>query len=387
VVATINEDTGRLKTTEYSGNCFVQCTVTGGVGGKAVKDTARVQVDTGEYAYKPADSLTLSVVYQEFPDKTVQTHKYSLSELAGKLSTVTNSYTVIGGGRYGVIRAAGYLFKDVVALEGIDIDDVYQFRFGTADGYDNPVTSKLLYGSGARYYFPNWDIGSRAEARVVPPLLAYESNMVWGESYADSGTPMDEGTRFRLVFGPLWGGESNSSYQIYFIHSITIVLSGAPPADNEKPKDDDSEKDDEPNREEDKDDATVGVIGTDVNGGGAGGGIGVGGRSGASGGESGTGGDSGGDGSPASGQSRAGPGTERSAPAEAGVQDRTSGNGVIPFDGSGRYKVYEMISNSNTNVAPLNMDLPYLGAAGPLAGGCVAAGGISFLIGFRRRLL
>ncbi|MDR0817708.1 MAG: Ig-like domain-containing protein, partial [Clostridiales Family XIII bacterium] len=240
VIGQINKDTGRFKSTEYSGNCFVQASVTGGVDGKAVKDIARVQVDTGVYTYQPANSLTLKVVYREFPDKVVQEHTYSLSQLSAKLTSATNTYTVLGGSRYGTIRATGYLFKDVLALEGVDIGDVYQYRFTTADGYDNPITQKLLYGSGARYYFPNWDISSRAGAVVVPPVLAYSSNLIWGESEVDPTAPLDDATRFRLVFGPLWGGEANSSFQIYYIGAVTIVLDGAPPADNGKGKGNDS---------------------------------------------------------------------------------------------------------------------------------------------------
>jgi hypothetical protein len=409
VVATINEDTGRLKTTEYSGNCFVRCSVTGGVGGKTVTDTARVRVDTGEYEYKPSDSLTLKVVYQEFPDKVVQEHTYPLDTLSGRLPSVTHSYTVFGGGaaRYGVIRAEGYLFKDVLALEGVKIDDVYQFRFTTADGYDNPITSKLLYGSGSRYYFPNWDIGgSRAEATVVPPILAFRSNMMWNESTADPSVPLDDATRFRLVFGPLWGGESNSSYQIYYIKAITIVLTGAPPAEIEKPaeilkpvnddRNDDRSKDkDSPKDDKDKGKNSHAVIAGDRGDNRAGSSFGNGtGRNAGPGGGTGGGGDAGAsavsggsDGASDGVSDGAAPGPdEYAASSAADSRNAANGAGVIPSTQNGRYRVYEMISNSGSLVAPINMDLPYLSAAGPIAGGCVAVGGLSFFIGFRKRL-
>ncbi|MDR1496084.1 MAG: Ig-like domain-containing protein [Clostridiales Family XIII bacterium] len=387
VVATVNEDTGRLKTTEYSGNCFVRCSVTGGNGGKRVTDTARVTVDTGEYAYKPAENLTLKVVYRELPDKVAQTHTYALSELAGKLSAVTNSYSILGGDRYGVIRASGYLFKDVLALEGVEIEDVYQFRFTTADGYDNPITSKLLYDSGSRYYFPNWDIGSRAGATVVPPMLAFESNMMWGESMADPSLPLDEGTRFRLVFGPLWGGEANSSYQIYYIQAITIVLNGAPPAENEKPEEDGEKENDDAEKEGEQREDEVSVVGEEDGDGGAAGTVGK--ANGRNGGENSGGGENSDDDAKSENDSVAGgiedsPGSDKKA--EMGGKKDAGSKSVIPFSSSGRFKVYEMISNTRTNVAPIDMDLPGLYAAGPLAGGCVVAGGLSFLIGFKRRL-
>jgi hypothetical protein len=46
-----------------------------------------------------------------------------------------------------------------------------------------------------------------------------------------------------------------------------------------------------------------------------------------------------------------------------------------------------MISNSKSNVAPLDMDLPWLPLAAPVAGAGVIAGGLSFYFGFKRRLL
>jgi hypothetical protein len=375
VVGTINEDTGRFKSTEYSGNCFVQCSVTGGVDGKAVTDIARVQVDTGEYSYPPANSLTLKVVYQEFPKDVVQEHKYSLSELSSQLTSYTNSYTVLGGTRYGTIRATGYLFKDILALESVDANDVYQYRFTTSDGYDNPITSKLLYGSGSRYYFPNWDISSRSGAQVVPPLLAYSSNLIWGVSEVDSTAPLDDATRFRLVFGPLWTAESNSSFQIYYIGTITIVLKGAPPADNGKEAGGNSGDGDKESNQDNKNDKENGI----GNASGQGNGNGTGNASG-------------------NGDNGTVVGNEVSKVGFGGGNGSAAGNANVfadvakglvknPSTSSGhKWKIYEMISNSKSNVAPLDMDLPYLPLAIPIAGAGFLAGGVTFYIGYRRRL-
>jgi hypothetical protein len=367
-VGTINKDTGRFKSTEYSGNCYVQCSVTGGVGGKTVKDTARVQVDTGEYEYNPASTLTLRIVYEQFPDKVVQEHTWSLSELAARLPVNTYSYTILGNARYGVIRARGYLFKNILGLENVEIDDVHQFRFTTSDGYDNPITSQLLYGSGQRYYFPNWDIGSRAGATVVPPILATESNIIWNDAAADPSMPLDNATRFRLVFGPLWGGESNSSFQIYYIQAITVVLKGAPPADNGKG----------PNKDPESGGGAGFGTGDPGNGNGAGSGSGGAGENG----DAGQGSGSGNSTDPA-----AKSGTEADR-LSAGSKEKLSGDdlfGDSRFSGS-NLKVYEMISNSTSNVAPLNRDLPYLPVAAPVAGGGLLAGAVAFFISFRRRL-
>jgi hypothetical protein len=406
VAGTINKDTGRFKSTEYSGNCFVQVSVTGGVDGKAVRDIARVMVDTGEYAYKPAGSLTLKVVYRKFPDKIVQEHTYSLTDLSDELSSVTNSYTVLAGNRYGTIRATGYLFKDVLALEGVDFDDVYQYRFTTADGYDNPITSKLLYGSGSRYYFPNWDISSKAGAQVVPPVLAYSSNLIWGVSEVDSSAPLDDATRFRLVFGPLWSGEANSSFQIYYIGAVTFVLDGAPPADNGKGKGNDSgdgdngggkagaEKDTQEKTPEDKDGDSIGKVdsedknggsnvgGIDSNGGGGGGGNGSNGSNGReTQGASGTA-------SPAkSGIGGSSPLSRAEAEGNSNADNVFKGKGNLKGLPGGNWKIYEMISNSKSTVAPLEMDLPWLPLAVPVACGGLLAGSLSFYLGFRRRLI
>ena len=363
IVGTINEDTGRFKASEYSGNCYVQCVVSGGKNGKDVKDTADVMIDTGKYEYNPANSLKLKVVYQKYPDDVVQKHTYSLKTLSKRLSTRTNSYTIMGNGRYGTIRAKGYLFKDIVGLEDISLDDVHQFRFTTADDYDNPITTKMLYGSGSRYYFPNWDIGSKSGAKVVPPILATESNMIWGESEVSADTPLDKGSRFRLVFGSLWNKDSNSSYQIYYIREITIVLKGAPSA-------------------KDGNGPSKGTGGDDDKG--IGNGSGTDGRGGGAGSDQGDG----------SGNSAGNSGDKSSAgrSGKAGNSKGDKGKPGSPHDSNsdksgGNLRVYEMMSNSKSNVASLNKDLPYLPAALPIAVGGLMAGGLSSYISFRRRIL
>jgi hypothetical protein len=229
---TINKKTGRLKTGTESGNAYVICEVTGGLGGATIQDTADFQLNTGTFNDNHQDSLTIKICYQEFPDEIVQEKTYTYKQLQGLLKSYTHNYTVIKNSTgYGVLRAKGFLFKDVMELEGVVLEEVYQFRFGTADGYDNPMTYKHLFDSGNRYYFPNWDISNKSQAEVVPPMLATESNLVWDKSEADPTQPLSENTRFRLAFGPLWSMDSNSSFQIYYIHTINVVLAGAPPVD------------------------------------------------------------------------------------------------------------------------------------------------------------
>jgi hypothetical protein len=362
VPATINETTGRLRTTNYSGNAYVVCSVTGGVDGAIITDRARIQVNTGQYAYNPASSLTLKVVYEELPDRVVQEHTYSVAELTGRLPMETHNYTILAGLRFGCIRAQGFLFKDVMLLEGIDLSDVYQLRFTTADGYDNPVSYSYLYG-GTRYYYPNYDLGgSQAERVPVPPLLATASNIEWNRSEVDPTLPMDEGTRFRLVFGPMSPGETNSSYQIYYINAITIVLNGAPPVDlgdGDGPKD------------------------------GPGDGTGTGGGGGGANGETGSGvsgtGSGGAEGNENVGEGRQGKGglrtplVDRLGAGSAGTLSEENG-------ASRGWRVYEMMAIQHSLVAPLEIENPLSPYALPIASLAAVAGAVYTYVGFRRRL-
>jgi hypothetical protein len=351
---TINADTGQLRTTGYSGNLLVICDVTGGLGGKTLRDIAPVQVDTGVYEYDPQESLTLRVVYQEFPEIVIVEQTYSFAELLGMLPTTSSPYTVLGNNTYGVINARGFLFKDVIGLAGVDLADVYRFVFGTPDNHDAPVSHQLLYGSGARYYFPNWDIGSKAESVVVPPMLAYESSMVWGQSEVDPSLSLDEGTRFRLCYGPTWEGNSNSYYQTYWIHTITIELTGAPPAN---PDLGDGEGDGE-------------GPGENKGGGGTGNdGIGGGGTAG------------GADGDDAPNASDGTAPNDAKTPDGEGLEDILS---ALDTSGGG-YRVYEMIKPMNSQVPALVLDSPLLPYAGPIALGNLMAGFAITYWGFRRR--
>ena len=243
---TINEETGRLRCGSYSGNAYVTCSVVGGLGGALVGDTANVQLDTGVYEYNPANSLVLKVVWEERPDEVVKEVEYSYEELLDLLPSRHVDATVVSDQRFGVISADGFLFKDVVSLAAVDDLDVLQYRFSTADGYDNPVSYSYLF-SGPRYYFPNYELnGSRAGGVIVPPLLAYQSSFEWNRSEANPNVALDEGMRFRLVFGCLASGDANTSFQIYYIHGITIVLKGAPSSGGNGGKDEKTESEKSP---------------------------------------------------------------------------------------------------------------------------------------------
>lgn len=330
----VNKYTGRVAS-QSSGIGQVMVTVSGGKGGRSVSDTVYFRVDTGQYDYNPADSLTLKVAYEEFPDQIIEEKTYSEKQLSKMLPKVTNNYTVIGGnnGSYATIRATGYMFKDILKLLNCSINDIKQFRFGTADSYDSPVSYSYLFGS-ERYYFPDYDIGYTSGGVVVPPTIATANSMHWNEPYVSKDEKLDEGTRYRLVFGASGKTDANTSKQVYYINTINVILKGGPPTSD---------------------------------GHGDGGGDGTGNGSGMGQGPSEGDGDSGGLEDPSSSAQAGGNGTGSDA------------------DSGTRWRVYQMMSTNKSNPGVLEMDNPLAPFAMPIGIAAFLLGGISFYIGFRKR--
>ena len=330
----VNKYTGRVAS-QSSGIGQVMVTVSGGKGGRSVSDTVYFRVDTGQYDYNPADSLTLKVAYEEFPDQIIEEKTYSEKQLSKMLPKVTNNYTVIGGnnGSYATIRATGYMFKDILKLLNCSINDIKQFRFGTADSYDSPVSYSYLFGS-ERYYFPDYDIGYTSGGVVVPPIIASANSMHWNEPYVSKDEKLDEGTRYRLVFGASGKTDANTSKQVYYINTINVILKGGPPTSD---------------------------------GHGDGGGDGTGNGSGMGQGPSEGDGDSGGLEDPSSSAQAGGNGTGSDA------------------DSGTRWRVYQMMSTNKSNPGVLEMDNPLAPFAMPIGIAAFLLGGISFYIGFRKR--
>ena len=330
----VNKYTGRVAS-QSSGIGQVMVTVSGGKGGRSVSDTVYFRVDTGQYDYNPADSLTLKVAYEEFPDQIIEEKTYSEKQLSKMLPKVTNNYTVIGGnnGSYATIRATGYMFKAILKLLNCSINDIKQFRFGTADSYDSPVSYSYLFGS-ERYYFPDYDIGYTSGGVVVPPIIATANSMHWNEPYVSKDEKLDEGTRYRLVFGASGKTDANTSKQVYYINTINVILKGGPPTSD---------------------------------GHGDGGGDGTGNGSGMGQGPSEGDGDSGGLEDPSSSAQAGGNGTGSDA------------------DSGTRWRVYQMMSTNKSNPGVLEMDNPLAPFAMPIGIAAFLLGGISFYIGFRKR--
>ncbi len=363
----INEDTGRLHTTKYGGNGYIACSVVGGLGGATITDTANLQLDTGQYHYNPANSLTLQVTYEQDTSQIVSDVTLSYDELMERLPRASMygsdliSSTMANGKQVGTITARGWFFKDVVSLAGVDTGDIARFSFVTADGYDNPFSYDYLFSEN-RYFFPNLDIGSKAESKVVAPILAYESAQEWGTSQPIDETKLDSGNRFRLVFGCLWDTSiGNSSYQIYYINTIRIILKGSPPAPDPTPT---------PTPSDSGQNATV-TPGKDGGTGGSGTGGGTGGNGGA-------GGNNGARGSVAGGGVGQG---------DVGGTGGTMASDLAnPSDAGKAWRIYQMMSNSNSNVDDWDFDNPLSPFAAPGAIAAVCAGAVSTYIGYRRRL-
>ena len=332
-IVAVNKTTGRMAS-QQSGIGQVVVTVAGGKAGKTVSDTIYVRVDTGQYDYNPANSLTLKVSYEKYPDKYVQTKKFTAKELAALLPTQTNNYTVIGTGNYATIRATGYQFIDILRQLDCKIDDIKQFRFGTQDSYDSPVSYDYLFGS-ARYWFPNYDVGSTAEGVVVPPLISTANSMHWNESFISPDEKLDKSTRFRLVFGVSGKTDSNTSKQIYYINTINIVLKGAPPAS-------------------DGDGNSSGNGSGDGNGGSGAGDIG---------------GNNGG-------------GDNSSSANSGGGGEHGNGNDA---SAGAKWRVYQIMSDSQSTPGVLDLENPLAPFAAPAAALALFMGGLYFYLDFRRR--
>ena len=373
-VVAINEKSG-LVSTQKRGTGAVRVVVAGGLGGDNVTATLRLRVETKQDpAGIPAESLTLRVIYDDYPDAEVNAKTFTPEDLAAQLTSYEYLYTVISGtttsGKgFATVRASGYLFKDVLGLMGVDLDDISQLSFLTTDDYPEPVSHEYLFGS-KRYYWPDYDQGITAGGEVVPPLLAVSSYWTW-DALADPNGDMTEEDRFQLVFGAKDTNDANSKKQIKYIYGITIHMSGAPPT----PAPDDG-------------------------GGDGGGGDGGNGGNGSGSGSGGTGGGDGGSGSgtgstvgSASGNGTSGAdGSSSSSNAtgsavQAASAAAASGSGSGGSDsGNGQWRIYQMMAKSKSNPGELDLENPFAPYALPAGCAIFAFGCAQSFASYRRRL-
>lgn len=226
-VVSVNERTGRVATLE-PGVGAAEIRVEGGVGGQTITDTVYVQVVTGQQSDgMPAQSLTINVFYQSFPDEPAVSEEFSLDELASRFSQVTHFYTMLNGSTFGTMKATGYLFKDVLSLVNVPLESIISFSFGTGDNYVNNISYAALFNT-TRYYFPDIDIGRTAGGQVVPPILATAAYINMGAATVLPSQQLDENVRFRLCFGATGIGDANTSMQVHSIHTVNITIPDPP---------------------------------------------------------------------------------------------------------------------------------------------------------------
>lgn len=379
-VVAINEKTG-LVSTQKRGTGAVRVVVSGGVGGEDVTATLNLRVETAQDpAGLPASSLTLKVVYEEYPDYEVEngTRTFTPEELASLLPQYEYLYTIIAGrsnsGKsFATVKAKGYLFKDVLKLMNVDIDDIAQLRFITTDNYPEPVSHTYLFGSN-RYYWPNFDIGQTSEGEIVPPMLATESYWTWN-ALADPNGTMSSDERFQLVFGAKDADDGNSAKQIKYIEGITIYLTGAPPSEGSDSGDGDGDG------------------GGNGDGQGGQGGQGDGGNGGGQGdsGSAGTAGPNAG----GSGESQAaatstnggsGSTSASNSKSTAASAQSDSSQGATASDSGGKWRIYQMMNKSNSDPGDLDIENPFAPYAGPAGCAVFAIGCIQSYASYRRRL-
>ena len=376
-VIAINEKTG-LVSTQKRGTGAVRVVVSGGVGGEDVTATLNLRVETAQDpAGLPASSLTLKVVYEEYPDYEVEngTRTFTPEELASLLPQYEYLYTIIAGrsnsGKsFATVKAKGYLFKDVLKLMNVDIDDIAQLRFITTDNYPEPVSHTYLFGSN-RYYWPNFDIGQTSEGEIVPPMLATESYWTWN-ALADPNGTMSSDERFQLVFGAKDADDGNSAKQIKYIEGITIYLTGAPPSE-------DSDSGDGGNG----DGNGGGQGGQGASGdGGNGGGQGDSGSAGTAGPNTGGSGDS----KTAATSTNGGSGSTSASKSTASSAQSDSSQGSTTSDSGGKWRIYQMMNKSNSDPGDLDIENPFAPYAGPAGCAVFAIGCIQSYASYRRRL-
>lgn len=375
-VVAINEKSG-LVSTQKRGTGAVRVVVAGGLGGDNVTATLRLRVETKQDpAGIPAESLTLRVVYDDYPDAEVNAKTFTPEDLAAQLTSYDYLYTVISGtttsGKgFATVCASGYLFKDVLGLMGVDLDDISQLSFLTTDDYPEPVSHEYLFGS-KRYYWPDYDQGITAGGEVVPPLLAVSSYWTW-DALADPNGDMTEEDRFQLVFGAKDTNDANSKKQIKYIYGITIHMSGAPPTPAPTPDD--------------------GGGDGDGDGGSGGNGSGSGGSGGTGGGDGGSGSGSGGSVGAASGNGTSGADGSSSASNASGSASQAAATATASSSGSGgsgsgngQWRIYQMMAKSKSNPGELDLENPFAPYALPAGCAVFALGCAQSFASYRRRL-
>lgn len=418
-VGSINAESGRFMPAA-DGFCTVEVSTSGGDANKNggwVIGTAKLSVNTGIYAdgNMPAEALTVNVEYQSMPGVVGKSHTYTIDELKA-IECATQTYTFFKGNTYITDTAQGIYLSTLLGLPELEvaIPDILYFSLAAKDGA-NPgkITRQFLFDN-VRYYYPYAYFGSSQDAVPVAPMLAYADSWKVG-GFCDP-TPVEDlnpGTCLRLMYGAAALNDFASSYSVKYIHTLTVVLDGAPPTDWGKtdepltpPSPTDPEQPEPPKDGNDDDNAS----GDDSNGG-------DGDTQGPGNGNVNQDGDpNGGDGTtddPTGGAAPAGgnepdpvghgesggiiPATQlmRESAKRAAAQGETEQEAVTEVDDAetplaetaeSPWHIYEMMKRQQTEMPPIVMDNPLEPYVAPAALVALAAGAAAAFLSYRRRL-
>lgn len=357
-----------------------------GLLGETVSAAITVSMPGVSTEFHPQDQLTVKVVYEkdgvaDLKAKTVVKEKTFDIPYLEALGTQTITYTAKGsGGVNGFITFTGrgpYLAA-ILRETGLDLQGIKEIRFGTADNYLDAVSWAWLVDTD-RYYFPNLDVNSEAGKIQVAPIIAIESAKATDDNPADPNYDLTGDRRFLLLFGSKPGNQSISHFQVYNIHTLYVVLEGAPPieggGDESEPSDDGNDgTDDQNNQNEQQSDNGTGQNqgqGSGKNGSGSGKNAGAQGVARA--------GDAGASGKAVNSSSDLA--SSASASSSSGL---TMGDLTVIGDG-GKWSALQAINKHKSDVDTLLLDNPFAPFVAPMCAGCFAAGGLEVLVGYRRQ--
>lgn len=375
--AAVDETTGLFRPVRYGG-ATVYCTSNGGFNNAPVTAVAVISTKDPEGGqqqddYHPQNSIKIKAYYESDPpanlhdendEHFVINKEYSLEDLEA-MGTETATYTALGAGSYYTMTGRGVNLAMLLENAGVNIAGMAQLNFGTVDNIDRPVSASYIFGTD-RYYFPNIDINSYAGAIQVHPILAFESNEIKNGSCEPNYT-MSEATRFRLLFGSTPDG-GTSQYQIKWINTLYVVLSGGPSV--------------QPGGGDDPNSGNPASGGDGISNGNA------------TGDGTGSGNEGYGTGAGMRGGTQGGQdvqGTNGESNAAEGAQGGSYGEGEQSADGGsanqGSYSVYQIPNPNDSNVEKtVDHPNPFKKYAGPLGAAAVLAGAAQVTFWYRRQV-
>lgn len=314
----------------------------GGMGPGVVFDVVGVNIMNGKTVNDgmPSDELKVRIVYEADTSAVYKSTTYSVKEFEA-LGAIERTYTMARGkGSYVTDFAYGVPLATVLADVGVDPADVSYFTMAANDGVNPGKISANWLLRKTRYYLPNYDIGgSLQEKQQVPTMLALSDSWVTNSMLTGE---LNTGTRFRLVFGTAISesGELDSATDksIKFINTFTVVLQGAPPAEEDPNPE---EPEDEPRKPQEQEDDQ-----------GSGGGTGGGSEGGSGGGHGGGSGDDAGAANVGSGGHAGG---SSGGVAETGT---VKARKAEPVDARTSWRIYQMMNKSNSDVQAVFEDNP-----------------------------